>query len=121
MFVYWQGRVRPGQVMRQAVSTLDLTATIAQVSSPQPQPPTANPHPPTPPPNTPTPTTPPPHHPPLTTQTPDPNPNPSPSPSPDPSPSAIQAAGMHELPSEHFDGVSLLPYLLLDGHEAPSA
>ena len=45
MFVYWKGRVRPGRVMRQAVSTLDLTATIAQVSSPQPQPPTANLHP----------------------------------------------------------------------------
>ena len=26
---------------------------------------------------------------------------------------------MHELPTEHFDGVSLLPYLLADGPEAP--
>ena len=52
MFIYWKGRIAPGQVMRQAVTTLDLTATIAQ------------------------------------------------------------AAGMHELPAEHFDGVSLLPWLL---------
>ena len=32
MFAYWKGRIAPGKVMRQAVTTMDLTATIAQVT-----------------------------------------------------------------------------------------
>jgi hypothetical protein len=32
MFAYWKGRIAPRSLMRQAVTMLDLTATIAQVS-----------------------------------------------------------------------------------------